>query len=114
MGSETNNGYAGWGAAFAAGGNLPAALNKNVGVALMNRTWGLFSESDRLFVVVVMAQSIKEGSSSGGVGNWDPNEDVITGERRAVALCWMDGSTDVGGSSLNREMNVIMFQYLNE
>jgi hypothetical protein len=112
--SKTNNGYAGWGKAFAAGGNLPVALNKNVGIALMNRTWGLFGESDRLFVIAVIAQSIKEGAETAGLGNWDPDEDMITGERRAVALCWMDGSADVGGATLNREMDVIMFQYLNE
>ena len=41
-------------------------------------------------------------------------DDVITGERRAVALCRMDGSADVGGNSLARELNIIMFQYLNE
>jgi len=114
MMSQTNNGTAGWGTVFGMGGNLPDELNKNVGISLMNRTWGLFSESDRLFVVVVIAQSIKEGSDASGEGNWDPNEDMITGERRAVALCWMDGSADVGGDTLTQEMNIIMFQYLNE
>lgn len=114
MQSQTNIGHAGWGSVFAAGGNLPAALNKNVCISLMNRTWGLFNESDRLFVVAVIAQAIKEGADSGGVGNWDPNTDIITGERRAVALCWMDGSQDKGGDELTQEMNVIMFQYLNE
>ena len=63
---------------------------------------------------LVQAGRIKEGEGESGLGNWDPNADMITGERRAVALCWMDGSADVGGNTAIQEMNVIMFQYLNE
>jgi len=110
---EPRNGYAGWGRSLASK-NFPDELNKNVRISIMNNTWGLFNESDRLFVVVVIAQSIKEGSDEDKVGNWDENDDMITGERRAVALCWMDGSQDVGGDTLTQEMNVLMFQYLNE
>ena len=113
MAAPVKNGYAGWGKILASK-NLPQDLNKNKRIAIMNDTWGLFNESDRLFVVAVIAQSIKEGGDPSGLGNWNAVDDVITGERRAVALCWMDGSADVGGSSLAREMNVIMFQYLNE
>ena len=113
MAAPVKNGYAGWGKILASK-NLPQDLNKNKRIAIMNDTWGLFNESDRLFVVAVIAQSIKEGGDPSGLGNWSAVDDVITGERRAVALCWMDGSADVGGSSLARELNVIMFQYLNE
>lgn len=113
MAEPVKNGYAGWGKILASK-NLPQDLNKNMRIAIMNDTWGLFNESDRLFVVAVIAQSIKEGGDPSGLGNWNAVDDVITGERRAVALCWMDGSADVGGNSLARELNIIMFQYLNE
>ena len=107
------NGYGGWGKILASK-NLPTALNRNIRIAMLNNTWGLFNESDRLFVVAVIAQSIKEGPDAAGLGNWNASEDIITGERRAVALCWMDGSADVGGETLTQEMNIIMFQDLNE
>jgi len=112
---EVKDGYAGWGKIFT-DNIFPDSLNKNKAISIMNNTWGLFNESDRLFVVVVVAQSIKEGEGVGepGEGNWDPQKDIITGERRAVALCWLDGSADVGGETLTQEMNIIMFQYLNE
>jgi hypothetical protein len=106
------NGQAGWARALASSA-LPDEINKNNRIAIFNNTWGLFNESDRLFVVVVIAQAIKEGEEKSGIGNWDEDEDMITGERRAVALGWMDSSADVGGQ-LAREMNIIMFQYLNE
>lgn len=110
---ETRNGYAGWGRCLASK-NLPEELNKNNRIAIMNNTWGLFNESDRLFVVAVIAQSIKEGEDEAGLGNWDEDKDMITGERRAVALCWLDGSAEGSGDTLTQEMNIIMFQYLNE
>ena len=113
MAAPVKNGYAGWGKILASK-NLPPDLNKNKRIAIMNDTWGLFNESGRLFVVAVIAQSIKEGGDPSGLGNWNAVDDVITGERRAVALCWMDGSADKGGSTLAQEMNIIMFQYLNE
>ena len=113
MKETTKNGYAGW-AAILENKNLLADLNKNNRIALLNNTWGLFNESDRLFVVVVVAQSIKEGESKTGVGNWDPAEDMITGERRAVALCWMDGSAEGSADTLAQELNIIAFQYLND
>lgn len=110
---ENKNGRAGW-AQVLSGNSLPPGLNKNKRIAIFNNTWGLFNESDRLFVAVVVAQSIKEGETPDGPGNWNEDEDMITGERRAVAFCWIDGSSDVGGATLSREMNVVAFQYLNE
>ena len=113
MEEPNKNGPAGWSRIFTSR-NLPDTLSKNRRVAATCGNWRLFSESDRLFVVAVASQSIKEGSSAAGLGNWNADEDMITGERRAVALCWMDGSADVGGETLAQEMNIIMFQYLNE
>ena len=113
MAEEAKKGHAGWGTILD-NKNLMPDLNKNNRIALMGNTWGLFNESDRLFVVVVTAQSIKEGEDPGGVGNWNSNDDMISGERRAVALCWLDGSAEGSAETLTQEMNIIMFQYLND
>ena len=65
--------------------------NKNQRIALAHNTWGLFNESDSLFLVFVVAQSISEAPDKvQAEGDWDEKEDMITGERWAVALCWMD------------------------
>lgn len=115
MADPSKNGRAGWARALTGGtGVLPDEINKNNRIAIFNNTWGLFNESDRLFVVAVVAQAIKEGEDKAGIGNWDPDTDMITGERRAVALGWMDSSADVGGETLAQELNIIAFQYLNE
>lgn len=91
------------------------SLDKNQRVALLHNTWGLFNESDRLFVIVVVAQSISEAPEKvDKVGHWDPDEDMITGERWAVALCWTDASEVRKGQSTTKETDIIMFQYLNE
>ncbi|MDR0993776.1 MAG: hypothetical protein LBN38_04320 [Verrucomicrobiota bacterium] len=120
VGTITNltvkDGYAGWSRALTnrLWNMVSPKLNKNQRVALLHNTWGLFNDSDRLFVIFVTAQSIKEGDNPSGLGNWNSEEDMITGERRAVALCWIDGGADGSKDSLSREMNIIMFQYLNE
>ncbi len=89
--------------------------NKNERVALAHNTWGLFNESDSLFLVFVIAQSITEAPDKvQSEGNWDEDADMITGERRAVALCWMDTNTDESTDDTKREMDIIMFKYLNE
>ena len=90
-------------------------LNKNERVMLAHNTWGLFNESDSLFLVFVVAQSITEAPEKvNPVGDWSENDDAITGERWAVALCWMDTSSEGGSDDLTREMDIIMFKYLNE
>ena len=105
------DGAAGWGRVLRYKG---FSLNKNQRVALLHNTWGLFNESDKLFVIVVVAQSISEAPEKvDKVGHWNPDEDMITGERWAVALCWTDASADVGQST-TKETDIIMFQYLNE
>jgi len=95
------------------GGNLPsgmAPLNKNQREALIRNTWGLFSPNNSLFTVVMIGQAIKEGP--GQVGDWDPDEDMITGERRGVALVWRDPLPSTGG--FHHEMFVRMFKFLDE
>ena len=113
LAEEAKKGHAGW-STILNQGSLNGDWNKNNRIALLSHTWGLFDESDRLFVVAVVAQSIKEGEGTTGRGNWDAKEDMITGERRAVALCWMDGSAEGSADTLAQELNIIAFQYLNE
>jgi len=95
---------------FLAGSSYPTGLNNNQREALLRNTWGLFNPENSLFTVVVIAQTIKEGPGQAGV--WNPNEDMITGERRAVALVWRDPFKT--GSNLHHEMFVRMFRYLND
>jgi hypothetical protein len=85
-------------------------LNNNQRESLIRNTWGLFSPDNSLSTVVVIAQPIKEGP--GNVGIWNASEDLITGERRAVALAWRDPFKT--GQNLHHEMFVRMFRYLND
>ncbi len=97
------------------GGILQTAhqLNNNQRESLVRNTWGLFSPDDSLFTVVVIAQSINEAPPQvHATGIWDPNHDIVTGERRAVALVWRDPFKT--GSNLHHEMFVRMFRYLND
>ena len=86
-------------------------LNNNQREALLRNTWSLFSPENSLFTVVVVAQTIKEAPT--GVGIWNANQDVIAGERRAVALVWRD-PFKTGSSNLHHEMYVRMFRNLND
>ena len=98
-------------AAMQQGGALAAIpLNNNQRESLVRNTWGLFSPDNSLFTVVVVAQTIKEGPNN--VGTWNAADDVITGERRAVALVWRDPYKN--GVNPHHEMLVRMFRYLND
>ncbi len=116
-GSDTfdKHGPAGWSRILRANERALPGLNKNQRVFLAHNTWGLFNESDTLFLVFVVAQSITEAPEKvDPVGNFDPADDTITGERWAVALCWMDTSAEGNDNDLTQEMDIIMFKYLNE
>ena len=58
----------------------------------------------------MVGQAIKEGPGAPGV--WDANEDVVTGERRGVALVWRDPIPSSQG--IHHEMFVRMFKFLDE
>ena len=79
--------------------------------SVLRNTDGLFSVSDSLFTVILVAQSVKEGPDSKNVGKWD-DEDQVTGERRGVALVWRDPFKT--GNNLHHEMMVRMFRFLND
>ena len=85
-------------------------LNNNQRESLIRNTWGLFSPGNSMFTALVVAQAIKEGPV--GVGVWNADDDIITGERRAVALVWRDPYKT--GQNLHHEMFVRMFRYLND
>ena len=85
-------------------------MNKNQREALIRNTWGLFSPNNSLFTVLVIGQTIKEGPNQ--VGIWNDNDDVITGERRAVALVWRDPTPSSGSGQ--HEMYVRMFKLLDQ
>ena len=85
-------------------------LNNNQRESLIRNTWGLFSPENSLFTVVAIAQAIKE--SPGNVGIWNADDDIVTGERRAVALVWRDPFKT--GQNLHHEMFVRMYRYLND
>jgi hypothetical protein len=90
--------------------NSGIGINNNQREALLRNTWGLFSPENSLFTVVVVAQAIKEGP--GNVGIWNAADDMVTGERRAVALVWRDPFKT--GQNLHHEMFIRMFRYLND
>ena len=88
-----------------------AGLNNNQRESLIRNTWGLFSPDNSMFTVVAIAQAIKEGNEN--VGIWNENDDMVTGERRAVALVWRDPFR-IGLNNYHHEMFIRMFRYLND
>ena len=97
--------------ALRAGGMLAGlGLNENQREDLVRNTWDLFNPDNSLFTVLVIGQAIKEGPGQPGV--WDKDQDMITGERRAVALVWRDPFPSASGH--HHEMFVRMFKFLDE
>jgi hypothetical protein len=84
-------------------------LNNNQRESLIRNTWGLFNPENSMFTVLVIAQTIKEGPHQ--VGIWG-DDDLVTGERRLVALVWRDPFKT--GKNLHHEMFVKMIRYLND
>lgn len=85
-------------------------LNNNQRESLLRNTWGLFNPENSMFTVLVIAQTIKEGPHQ--VGIWG-DDDLVTGERRLVALVWRDPFKN-GKQNLHHEMFVKMVRYLND
>lgn len=97
------------------GGTLAKkGFNKNQREGLIRRTWGLFSPNNSMFTVVVIAQPISEGPER--IGIWG-DDDMVVGERRAVALVWRDPTPSASSSGATRhdhEMFIRMFKFLDE
>jgi len=93
-----------------AGALAGEGLNKNQRESLIRNTWGLFSPNNSLFTVLVIGQAIKESPTQ--VGIWNADDDMLTGERRGVALVWRDPTPS--GAQGQHEMFVRMFKFLDE
>jgi hypothetical protein len=86
--------------------------NKNERESILRNTWGLFNPHSGLFTVLVIAQTIQDNET---LGNFNLEEDVITGERRAVALVWHDPySEDLKKNGGRQEFFIRAFKYLEE
>lgn len=98
-----------WAAPFKANGYYGTKWSKNERHRLIGRTWGLFNPNNSMFTILAIGQSIKEGP--GKMGVWS-EDDVVTGERRAVALVWRDPTPP--GLNKPHEMFIRMFKFLDE
>ena len=98
-----------WAEPFQADGYYGKKWSKNERHRLIGSTWGLFNPNNSMFTVLVIGQSIKEGPAQ--MGAWS-GDDVVTGERRAVALVWRDPTPP--GINMPHEMFVKMFKMLDE
>ena len=98
-----------WAKQFQADGYYGKKWSKNERHRLIGSTWGLFNPNNSMFTVLVIGQSIKEGPTQPGAWSTD---DVVTGERRAVALVWRDPTPP--GINMPHEMFVKMFKMLDE
>ena len=98
-----------WAEPFQADGYYGRKWSKNERHRLIGSTWGLFNPNNSMFTVLVIGQSIKEGPLQPGA--WS-SDDVVTGERRAVALVWRDPTPP--GINKPHEMFVKMFKMLDE
>lgn len=76
--------------------------------SIIRNSYQLFNPNQQLFTIVVIAQSIND---QGTVGSFNEDDDVISGEKRAVALVWRDPFPNSSG---RHEMFVKLFKYLDE
>ncbi len=89
--------------------SAPYNMDNTKKESIIRNTYRLFNPNQNLFTIVVIAQSIID---NGKQGTWEPDEDVITGEKRAVALVWRDPFPDPDTG--RHEMFVRLFKYLDE
>ena len=82
---------------------------KNERHRLIERTWGLFNPNNSMFTVLAIGQVVKEGPEKPGVWSED---DLISGERRAVAMVWRDPTPP--GLGKPHEMFVRVFKFMDE
>jgi len=98
-----------WADPFQAGGLYGKKWSKNERHRLIGMTWGLFNPNNSMFTILAIGQSIKEGPEKMGV--WS-DDDVITSERRAVAMVWRDPTPP--GLNKPHEMFMRVFKFLDE
>ena len=98
-----------FGKEFQPSGYYGTKWTKNERHRLIGSTWNLFNPNNSLFTVLAIGQSVKEGPEQ--TGKWSA-DDIITGERRAVALVWRDPTPP--GLGKPHEMFIRMFKFLDE
>lgn len=98
-----------WAKEFQPSGYYGTKWTKNERHRLIGSTWNLFNPNNSLFTVLAIGQSVKEGPEQ--TGKWSA-DDIITGERRAVALVWRDPTPP--GLGKPHEMFIRMFKFLDE
>lgn len=98
-----------WAEPFQPDGFFGMKWSKNERHRLIEKTWGLFNPNNSMFTVLAIGQVVKEGPAAPGVWSED---DLITGERRAVALVWRDPTPP--GLGKPHEMFIRMFKFLDE
>lgn len=82
-------------------------LNNNQKETIIRNSFRLFNPNQNLFTIVVVAQGIND---QGTIGDFD-DEDIITSEKRAVALVWRDPFPNEDG---RHEMFIRRLKYLDE
>ena len=86
----------------------PYYMNNTRKESIIRNSYQLFNANQQLFTIVVVAQTIND---QGTVGSFNEDDDVISGEKRAVALVWRDPFPGTDG---RHEMFVKLFKYLDE
>ncbi len=99
-----------WAKEFQANGYFGLKWGKNARHRLIERTWGLFNPNNSMFTVLAVGQVVREGQANPGA--WDSADDLIVGERRAVALVWRDPTPP--GLGKPHEMFIRIFKFLDE
>ena len=123
-GSNVFDSSAGWVTtrAFARKGSDKAILSDTYGLdnnqkeSIIRNSYRLFNPNQQLFTIVVIAQAINDQPDGTGKYGTYGNEDMIVGEKRAVALVWRDPFPDLPSppGSGRHEMFVRTFKYLDE
>lgn len=98
-----------WMDQFQPDGIIGKKWSKNARHRLIERTWGLFNPNNSMFTVLAIGQSIREGPEQ--PGKWSA-DDMVMGERRAVALVWRDPTPP--GLGKPHEMFMRAFKFLDE
>ena len=93
---------------LAPGGLFSSSYVNNQKDAIIRNSYRLFNVNQNLYTVVVVAQSIKD---EGAIGTWSDADDVVLGEKRAVAVVWRDPFVNSSG---RHETFVRLFRYLTE
>jgi len=93
---------------LAPGGLFSSSYVNNQKDAIIRNSYRLFNVNQNLYTVVVVAQSIKD---EGAIGTWNDADDVVLGEKRAVAVVWRDPFVNSNG---RHETFVRLFRYLTE